>query len=248
MGFGFRVSGFGIRVSGFGIRVSGFETRVSGFGFQVSVFCFRVSGYGFRFSGFRVSGFGFRVSGSRFRFSVFGFRLSGYGFRGFGFRVSWFRVSGSGFRVSGSGFRVSCFGFQVLGFVLRVSGLERTLRSLGQKDVCHTAEHDPFIISQLAPTQSTLGPYVVQIWSRNMPELRGADYFIELCSGSQAGSNLRLIDFVYHSTLGLRVIKRGRETLRSFGAVRVEGRERLVHVVVVIRHLPISKINTHKIE
>ena len=28
-----------------------------------------------------------------------------------------------------------------------------------------------------------------------------------MCSGSEAGSYLRLIDFVYHSTLGLRVIK-----------------------------------------
>ena len=27
-----------------------------------------------------------------------------------------------------------------------------------------------------------------------------------MCSGSEAGSELRLIDFVYHSTLGLRVI------------------------------------------
>ena len=31
------------------------------------------------------------------------------------------------------------------------------------------------------------------------------DYFTEICSGSDAGSYLRLIDFVYHSTLGLRV-------------------------------------------
>ena len=30
----------------------------------------------------------------------------------------------------------------------------------------------------------------------------------EMCSGSEAGSSLRLIDFVYHSTLGLRVIKK----------------------------------------
>jgi len=29
-----------------------------------------------------------------------------------------------------------------------------------------------------------------------------------MCSGSEAGSYLRLIDFVYHSTLGLRVKKR----------------------------------------
>ena len=29
-----------------------------------------------------------------------------------------------------------------------------------------------------------------------------------MCCGSEAGSYLRLIDFVYHSTLGLRVIKK----------------------------------------
>ena len=29
-----------------------------------------------------------------------------------------------------------------------------------------------------------------------------------MCSGSEAGSNLRLIDLVYHSTLGLRVTKK----------------------------------------
>jgi len=29
-----------------------------------------------------------------------------------------------------------------------------------------------------------------------------------MCSGSEAGSYLRLIDFAYHSTLGLRVIKK----------------------------------------
>ena len=32
--------------------------------------------------------------------------------------------------------------------------------------------------------------------------------YSELCSGSEEGSYLRLIDFVYHSTLGLRVIKK----------------------------------------
>ena len=35
-------------------------------------------------------------------------------------------------------------------------------------------------------------------------------YLTEMCSGSEAGSYLRLIDFVYHSTLGLRVIKKKR--------------------------------------
>ena len=29
-----------------------------------------------------------------------------------------------------------------------------------------------------------------------------------MCSGSEAGSYLRLVDFVYHSTLGLRVTKK----------------------------------------
>ena len=36
----------------------------------------------------------------------------------------------------------------------------------------------------------------------------GTDYFTEMCSGSEAGWYLRLIDFVYHSTLGLRVTKK----------------------------------------
>ena len=35
-----------------------------------------------------------------------------------------------------------------------------------------------------------------------------------MCSGSEAGSYLRLIDFVYHATLGLRVIKRKKKTCR----------------------------------
>ena len=34
------------------------------------------------------------------------------------------------------------------------------------------------------------------------------NYFTEMCNGSEAGSYLRLIDFVYHSTLGVRVIKK----------------------------------------
>jgi len=36
------------------------------------------------------------------------------------------------------------------------------------------------------------------------------NYFTEMCSGSEAGSYLRLIDFVSHSTLGLGVIKKRR--------------------------------------
>ena len=43
--------------------------------------------------------------------------------------------------------------------------------------------------------------------------------------GSEAGSYLRLIDFVYHSTLGLRVIKKREETLApGWGLVPTVGR------------------------
>jgi len=34
-----------------------------------------------------------------------------------------------------------------------------------------------------------------------------------MCSGSEAGSYLRFIDFVYHSTLGSRVMKKKRYLL-----------------------------------
>jgi len=45
-----------------------------------------------------------------------------------------------------------------------------------------------------------------------------------MCSGSEAGSYLRLIVFVHHSTLGLRVIKKkqkrlGRARPHAYGAV-----------------------------
>jgi len=42
-----------------------------------------------------------------------------------------------------------------------------------------------------------------------------------MCSGSEAGSYLRLIDFVCHSTLGLRVIKKKtRETVKPQAVMR----------------------------
>ena len=44
------------------------------------------------------------------------------------------------------------------------------------------------------------------------PNCRGIQfeniYFTEMCNGFEAGPYSRRIDFVYHSTLGLRVIKR----------------------------------------
>ena len=52
----------------------------------------------------------------------------------------------------------------------------------------------------------------IKIWIAFSLELPLAhfqwNYSTEMCSGSEAGSYLRLIDFVYHSTLGLRVIKK----------------------------------------
>ena len=45
------------------------------------------------------------------------------------------------------------------------------------------------------------------------PQVQGLlenNHFTEMCSGSQAGSYSRLIDFVYLSTRGLRVIKKNK--------------------------------------
>ena len=50
--------------------------------------------------------------------------------------------------------------------------------------------------------------FKASIWRRN-------NYFTEVCSGSETGSYLRLIDFVYHSTLGLRVIKKKKKNRRG---------------------------------
>ena len=46
---------------------------------------------------------------------------------------------------------------------------------------------------------------------------RVSNYFTAMCSGFEAGSYLRLIDVVYHATLGLRVTKREREDRVSVG-------------------------------
>jgi len=43
-----------------------------------------------------------------------------------------------------------------------------------------------------------------------------------MCSGSEAGSYLRLIDFVYQSTLGLRVIKKKKRSTRIVICVHSE--------------------------
>jgi len=44
-------------------------------------------------------------------------------------------------------------------------------------------------------------------------------HFTEMCSGFEAGSYLRLIDFVHRSTLGLRVIHKKKKA--TMGALEV---------------------------
>jgi len=43
-------------------------------------------------------------------------------------------------------------------------------------------------------------------------------FFAEMCSGSEAGSYLRLIDSVHHSTLGVRVMKKKKWSTRGVSA------------------------------
>ena len=53
------------------------------------------------------------------------------------------------------------------------------------------------------------------VWGLGSRSQLGNNYLAEMCSGSEAGSYLRLIDFVYHSTLGLRVIKKKKKSRRA---------------------------------
>ena len=45
--------------------------------------------------------------------------------------------------------------------------------------------------------------------------------FIEKCSGSEVGSYSRLVDFVYHSTLGLRVKTKKKKKKKLLGRVHL---------------------------
>jgi len=46
---------------------------------------------------------------------------------------------------------------------------------------------------------------------------------VEMWSGSEAGSYLRRIDFVYHSTLGLRVIKKKKKVVGWGLGFKIQG-------------------------
>ena len=59
----------------------------------------------------------------------------------------------------------------------------------------------------LNPQPSTLNPNP-QTLNHARSQVDMNNYFTEMCSGSEAGSYFRLKDFVYHSNLGLSVVKR----------------------------------------
>ena len=60
------------------------------------------------------------------------------------------------------------------------------------------------------------------------------NYFTEMCSGSEAGSYLRLIDFLYHSTLGLRVIKKRKKNSLVHVSVWTDPRENLAFPTIQV--------------
>jgi len=68
--------------------------------------------------------------------------------------------------------------------------------------------------------RSVLVHFPKKLWARVSSEVQKkvkgeeGNYFTEMCSGSEAGSYSGLIDFVYPSTPGSRVIKR-KERRRS---------------------------------
>jgi len=72
-------------------------------------------------------------------------------------------------------------------------------------------------------------------------------YFTVMCSGSEAGSYLRLIDFVYHSTLGLRVVKKKKGDMKIIGygsGFKVQ----VVRLMLLCHHLPsIHQDRTHRL-
>ena len=55
------------------------------------------------------------------------------------------------------------------------------------------------------------------VYLSSVPRYSANTYLTEMCSGSEADSHLRLIDFVYHSTLGLRVMKKKKQKILHFG-------------------------------
>jgi len=64
-----------------------------------------------------------------------------------------------------------------------------------------------------------LNQQVFAIWTDLSSQFEN-NHFTGMSSGCEAGTYLSLIDFVYHSTLGMRVIKKKRGMDLSISAVR----------------------------
>ena len=76
-------------------------------------------------------------------------------------------------------------------------------------------------LSENSETDSCIDRYSSQFNSND---------FTEMCSASKAGSYLRLIDFEFYSTIGLRVIqKKSRRIGNESGMIELEGINRLAH-------------------
>ena len=60
--------------------------------------------------------------------------------------------------------------------------------------------------------------------------------FTEMCSSSEAGSYFSLIDFVYHSTLGLRVMQKKKNVKGMEGSA--QSSEDGTHKTVKVRFWP----------
>ena len=88
-------------------------------------------------------------------------------------------------------------------FFTLVTGPRRSLSlKLRQESMSLTYEPSP-------EPQDLADKYVLDDGSKTYQlMMKVRPYLTEMCSGSEAGSYLRLIDFVFHSTPGWRVIKK----------------------------------------
>jgi len=104
-------------------------------------------------------------------------------------------------RVEGSEFRVQGLGFGVWNLVAKIMRVEE----LGSAVIAAAAGVLLCVECQLHRV------FAARDWRRDAHHLCRGTMRVQglfLGSGSEAGSYLRLIDLVYHSTLGLRVIKK----------------------------------------
>jgi len=75
--------------------------------------------------------------------------------------------------------------------------------------VCGEAFGGIYLVEGIATVS---GEY--SLWMTVRPTPKRNNYCTEMCSGSEEGSYLRLLDFLYHSSLGLRVIKKRKKNPR----------------------------------